>query len=246
MQTDNIENTEKYLLHSRGEIIQKLKMLAKDHCLITAHFNAGQESLITAVIDVLREKELLALDYGSNENINQKLLKADRVVFKTQHNGITAQFSARSVIKAKLKGQPVFAVALPEDLLWVQRREYYRIRVPLGMPIECHYTDDEGETRTHRIIDISSGGVALADPDYAFDLEDAAGGVLHNCRITLPEHGDGLVSLEIRNQLPLNFDDPGAGQRIGCSFVSIGSDFEANIQRYIHYIEAQRKQLEAD
>lgn len=246
MQIDNIENAEKYLLQSRGEIIQKLRMLAKDHCLISAHFNAGKDSLITAVIDVLKEKELVALDYGSNEAVNQKLLNADRIVFKTQHNGITAQFSAKSIIKAKLKGQPVFAVPLPEDLLWVQRREYYRIRIPLGMPIECHYTDENGETRTHTVIDISSGGVALADPDYSFDLEDAAGVILQNCRITLPEFGEGLVSLEIRNQLPLKFDDPGAGQRIGCSFVSIGSDFEASIQRYIHHIEAQRKQMEAD
>lgn len=246
MPTDNIENTEKYLLHSRGEIIQKLRMLAKDKCLISAHFNAGQDSLITAVIDVLKEKELLALDYGSNEKVNEKLLKADRIVFKTQHHGITAQFSAKNIIKAKLKGQPVFAVPLPEDLLWVQRREYYRIRVPLGIPIECHHTDDNGETRVHTVIDISSGGVALSDPDYHFDLEDAAGTVLQNCRIVLPEYGEGLVSLEIRNQLPLKFDDPGAGQRIGCSFVSIGADFEANIQRYIHHIEAQRKQLEAE
>ena len=246
MQTDNIENTEKYLLHSRGEIIQKLKMLAKDKCLISAHFNAGRDSLITAVIDVLREKELLALDYGSNEKVNQKLLNADRIVFKTQHHGITAQFSARSVIKAKLKGQPVFAVPLPEDLLWVQRREFYRIRVPLGVPIICQHTDDDGVTTDHTIIDISSGGVALADPDYHFDLEDAAGTILQNCKITLPEFGEGIVSLEIRNQLPLKFEDPGAGQRIGCSFVSLGSDFESNIQRYIHHIEAQRKQLEND
>lgn len=246
MQTDNIENAEKYLLQSRGEIIQKLRMLAKDKCLITAHFNAGQDSLITAVIDVLKEKELIALDYGSNEKVNQKLLTADRIVFKTQHHGITAQFSAKSIIKAKLKGQPVFAVPLPEDLLWVQRREYYRIRIPLGMPIECHHTDDDGETKVHTVIDISSGGLALADPDYYFDLEDAAGTVLQNCKISLPEFGEGLVGLEIRNQLPLKFDDPGAGQRIGCSFVSIGSDFEANIQRYIHHIEAQRKQMESD
>lgn len=246
MQVDNIENAEKYLLQSRGEIIQKLRMLAKDKCLITAYFNAGQNSLITAVIDVLKEKELVALDYGSNESVNKKLLDAERIVFKTQHHGITAQFTAKSIIKAKLKGQPVFAVPLPEDLLWVQRREFYRIRVPLGMPIECTYTDDSGESRTHTVIDISSGGVALADPDYEFDLEDAAGTVLQNCKITLPEFGEGLVSLEIRNQLPLKFDEPGAGQRIGCSFVSIGSDFEASIQRYIHHIEAQRKQLESD
>ena len=246
MQNNNIENTEKFLLHSRGEIIQKLRMLAKDKCLISAHFNAGQDSLITAVIDVLKEKELLVLDYGSNEKVNQKLLDAKRIVFKTQHHGITAQFSATNIIKAKLKGQPVFAVPLPEDLLWVQRREYYRIRVPLGAPIECHYTDDNGETRVHTVIDLSSGGVALSDPDYHFDLEDAAGTVLHNCRVTIPEFGEGQVSLEIRNQLPLKFDDPGSGQRIGCSFVNISPDFESTIQRYIHQTEAQRKQLQPD
>ena len=71
---DSIENMEHYMLYSRGEIIQKLRQLGKKNSLISLHF--GEQSMLSTVVDVLTDKSLLVLDYGGNEELNQKVKQA--------------------------------------------------------------------------------------------------------------------------------------------------------------------------
>ncbi len=237
-----VDNYEKYLLHGRGAIIQKLRQLAKSHSLITAHFGGGQHSLLTAVLEVLPEKEVVVLDYGANEKINRKILEASRIVFKTQYEGITAQFTVDRVQRAKRHGKTTFACPLPESLLWVQRREFYRVRVPLGDPVFCEIPVGDEEPLSLRIIDISVGGVGLEDAENRLDVELEQH--LPGCKLKLGEHGDALVNLEVRNFVPLNPDDPAAGRRIGCQIHDLAMDMNTIIQRYIHAVEALRRRVE--
>ncbi len=237
-----VDNYEKYLLHGRGAIIQKLRQLAKARSLITAHFGGGRHSLLTAVLEVLPDKEVVVLDYGADEKLNRKILEADRIVFKTQHEGITAQFTIDRVQRAKRHGKTTFACALPESLLWVQRREFYRVRVPLGEPVFCEISQADGEPLSLPIIDISVGGVGLDDAENRLDTElDQS---LPGCRLRLGEHGDALVNLVVRNFVPNNPDDPAAGRRIGCQIQNLAMDMNTIIQRYIHAVEALRRRVE--
>ena len=237
-----VDNYEKYLLHGRGAIIQKLRQLEKSRSLITAHFDGGKHSMLTAVVDVMPDKELVVLDYGADEKLNRKLLQASRVVFKTQHEGITAQFTVNRVQKAKRHGRPAFACPLPDSLLWVQRREFYRVRVPLGDPVHCEIAVPDEEPLRVPIIDISMGGVALNDTENVIDTE--IGQNLPPCKLLLGEHGDALVTLTVRNIMPVQPDDPAAGHRIGCEFQDLAMDTSTTIQRYIHAVEALRRRVE--
>ena len=237
-----VDNYEKYLLHGRGAIIQKLRQLAKSRSLITAHFGGGQHSLLTAVLEVLPEKDVVVLDYGADEKINKKILEAGRIVFKTQHEGITAQFTVDRVQRAKRHGKTAFACALPESLLWVQRREFYRVRVPLGDPVYCEIPRPDDEPLSLSIIDISVGGVGLNDAENRLEVE--LDQILPGCKLRLGEHGDALVNLVVRNLIPVNPDDTSAGRRVGCQIQDLAMDMNTIIQRYIHAVEALRRRVE--
>jgi len=39
---------------------------------------------IPAIIDVIRDMDLVAIDYGPNDSINPQMLKADRNIFKNR------------------------------------------------------------------------------------------------------------------------------------------------------------------
>ena len=60
--------------------------LGKKNSLITLHFN--DKTMLSTVVDVLADKNLLVLDYGGDEELNQKLLKHDRAVIKTDYDGV--------------------------------------------------------------------------------------------------------------------------------------------------------------
>ncbi len=235
-----VDNYEQYLLHGQAAIIQKLKQLGKSKNNITAHFGGGKYTLLTQIVDVLPDKELVVLDYGSNETLNRKMLESTHIVFKTQHEGITAQFSTGRPQKAKLHGKPAFACALPDALLWVQRREYYRVRIPLRDKVFCELIHDDEVLVPYPVLDISVAGLAIRVEELKYPIEP--GMMFNSSRLILPDEDSGLVNIEIMNQLPLKQDEPDAGQRFGCMFHNPSSDIASKIQRYIYEIELMNRQ----
>ena len=236
-----VDNYEKYLLHTRAAIIQKLKQLAKGKNNITAHFAAGKYSLLTQVVDVLTDKGLVVLDYGSDEKTNKKIIEAERIVFKTQHEGITAQFNANKIQKAKFQSRPAFACAIPDSILWVQRREYYRVRIPFGDNIQCALAHSQDTVIEYPVLDISIAGIALHMKELDLEYTLQPGMIFERARLLLPDGESGIVNLEIVNELPMKEGNPDAGERFGCQFNDVSGDTSAMIQRYIYEIEQQNR-----
>ena len=237
---DSIENMEHYMLYGRGEIMQKLRQLGKKHSLITLHF--GESTMLSTVVDVLSDKNLLVLDYGGNEEMNEKLLKHNRAIVKTDYDGIQAQFTIKDIRKARLQGKPSFACPLPEDVLWVQRREYYRVRIPLSEVVTCELIHGDNNRTEYPVLDISTGGIALFDKDDELELEP--GNIFHNCKLTLGDHSSAYINLEIRNHILKNPNNPEEGTRCGCAFINLTGDFEVDVQKFINIVDLQQKRVD--
>lgn len=237
---DSIENMEHYMLFGRGEIMQKLRLLGKKNSLISLHFN--ERTMLSTVVNVLSDKNLLVLDYGSNEEMNQYLLKHNRAVVKTDYDGIQAQFTIKDIRKARLQGKPSFACPLPEDVLWVQRREYYRVRIPLSEVVTCELIHGDNNRTEYPVLDISTGGIALFDKDDELELEP--GNVFHNCKLTMGDHSTVFINLEIRNHILKNPNNPEEGTRSGCAFEGLTGDFETAVQKFINVVDLQQKRVD--
>ena len=233
---DGIADIEKYFLHSKGEIAQKLRLLEKSKSSITGYFNNGKDFFLTAIVDVIRDKNILVLDISNNKELNDKVLKSEHLIFKAKHLGITAQFNTKNIQTAKLKGQRYFACALPEDLLWVQRRQYFRVRIPLCDNAIFQIKNIEDELKEYRIIDISAGGIAIEDKNFSLQVE--AGDEFKLCNLIFEDDLSTTTTLQVQNTLPLDFNNPDAGQRIGCMFQSLKTDFAADLQRYINTLDS--------
>lgn len=233
-QVDNIENIENYMLHSRGEIMQKLRQLGKKNSLITLHFD--NHSMLSTVVDVLADRNLLVLDYGADEKLNQKLISYNKATVKTDYNGITAQFKIKDIQKARLQGKPSFACALPEEVLWVQRRESYRVKIPLSEQVTCEIMHNEDNSVIYPVLDISTGGIALFDKNDELEV----GNSFKNCKLILGEHKATYIDLEIRTQIPEITYNKEEGTRCGCGFLNMSSDFDVSLQKFINMVEMQQ------
>ncbi len=234
---------EKYLLTRRKEVIQTLRMLAKEKTMISAYFGAGKYSLPTLVLDILPKKDLLIMDYGPNDAINKKFLAAERITFATSYHGIKAQFSVQEVGRSKYKGLPVYAVPIPDALLWYQRREFYRIKMPMENPAHCRILMNGAESIAVKLLDISAIGIAFMDEKCHFVEHTEEDNQLENCRLVLPGSGELNVSLDIIYRLLLKEEDASAGQRIGCKLIELNYADESKIQQYILSVERKRRQI---
>ena len=237
-------NLDKYLIRHKKQILHSLKLLAKNKCLITAKFHTGKYSFVTVVIDILLEQNLVILDYATNETINKKILTAPRVIFAAVYNGIRVQFSSEQISKAKFKGNAVFAIPIPDSLLWMEQREFYRIKIPLSERVYCSIPLGDDNSVQLYVSDMSITGLALIDPKGASALPEDADAVLTGCTLLLPEHS-AEIDLIIKNRTAQpTKDNLPANQRIGCAFVNPTQAFQSKILQFMQYIERQKKQLD--
>ncbi|HKJ82881.1 MAG TPA: flagellar brake protein [Mariprofundaceae bacterium] len=240
------DNHEEFLVHSRTEILALLRGLRKNHELVTAHFDQGRESMLTTILSVLEDRNILILDYGVNEALNRNMLESDKVVFTTTYNRVKIQFSTESLKKVRYDKLNAFKMEIPDSVLRIQRREHYRIDTPVINPLCClipvHIEKDAVESETTlkaTVVNISVGGVGIVDVPPQAKIE--SGRIYRGCRIGLPGTGTLEVDMEVVNIYEISSKKGGKTTRYGCRFIDLKGSMQAMIQRYVLKLEREQQ-----
>lgn len=234
----------KYMLHSKSEIVFVLRNVLQKGSLVTVYFDHGQSFLLTALLAVNADSNTLLFDMGSDDEMNTRALKADRLLFTTSLDKVKVQFSVKSLQSATHDGRNAFRCAIPETVLRLQRREYYRLTTPVANPIRCKTTirreDGSSCQADIPLLDISGGGVGLVvDPTMRDDFKIDT--VLSDCRIDLPNEGLLVCNLVVRNSFDVTNKSGNHHLRVGCEFVDLPGTRLTMVQRYITHVERERK-----
>jgi c-di-GMP-binding flagellar brake protein YcgR len=235
-----------YLLRTRNEVLFVLRSLMTDANHITVHFNEGRDFFLTTLIQL--DEEGLTLDLGANAETNQRALAAERLFCVTSHDKIRIQFQVRRLKEVMYEDRPAFRAALPDAVLRLQRREYFRLTTPIAHPIKCRIpVKTEGGLSSivldANVVDISGGGLAMMAPPE--NLIFSAGDIFENCRIELPDVGIVLTSLEVRNVFEITLRNGARVTRAGCQFTNLPGTMLTLVQRYIIKVERERKARES-
>lgn len=234
-----------FMLHDARDIITVLKRVADAGDLITVYFNEGKDFLLTSLLSVT-EKGVL-LDKGSSSIMNDRARVAPKLFCVTRHDKVKLQFLVTGLSEDRFEGRTVFSAPLPETLLRLQRREYFRLNTPITRPLVCDITLRRGDGVSERlsvnVVDISAGGIAmLAPPEgYAFEPEMEFPG----CTMALPEMGVITSTLVVRNVYDVPMRNGSMHKRAGCQFAGLAPGAQNMIQRYIIKIERERKARES-
>jgi c-di-GMP-binding flagellar brake protein YcgR len=234
------EDYSKYLLHSKKEIFHTLRSVMQKKELVTAYFNEGNDFFVTTILAVESEGDYLLLDRGPNESTNNKALLTEKIVFLTTQNKVRVQFVSSRMTQTQFNGRPVFQVAIPDSLLKLQRRDYFRLVTPIYHPIKCLIPLPEADLMIEvNVADLSVGGVGVIG--YPSDIELKMGVRYPGCRIDLPDMGTIMTTLEIKNTFEVTLKNGQMTKRSGCQFINLPPSQEAMIQRYITQMERERK-----
>lgn len=226
---------ERFLLTSKFAINNVLLNLAKRPEIITAYFNHGKEYILTAVLAVMPERDLLVLDYGPDEKQNQRMLDYGRVICVTKHDSVSIKFNCNILKRAKLQDRQAFAASIPDSLFRQQRREFFRVTMPQVHPFKCHINIPDQAEIILAISDISVGGLCLIEPTEQFN--PAPGTLLPNCHIELPDMGTLVFDLVVRSNFMTIQNDGARVRRVGCAFHKLPMDKNAVIQRFLHRLQ---------
>src|SRR5262245_22875698 len=125
------ESVESFTITFRREIIFYLRQLINDGDPVSIMFNEGQDTILTVLLAVDEEKGQLYFDWGSSEEVNRRFLKSERNYFVAMPQGVRNQFTTGLPREISYRGRPGFAVALPDRYVRMQRREFFRLVMPM-------------------------------------------------------------------------------------------------------------------
>lgn len=232
----------KYVQREPREIAFILRNLITHRAMISAHFGATADFMLTTILALSDDEKQLYLDWGPDEAQNARVAASDGITCVTQLDKVKIQFALRQAKPGSLAGAKAFVAAVPDTLLRLQRREYYRLATPITHGPKCSLaiSDDKG-TEHHidvTVLDISGGGVAVMVPPEGASFAPDSGP--YKCRLTLPEVGVIETHMLVRSVFRITTATGKPMLRAGCQFVRMPDSQVSMIQRYILRVERER------
>lgn len=224
-----------YLIKSKLERGRILRDLQKDRELISAY--AGGTRFLTAILAVDTEAELLYLDCAQDPEVHKQVLTGGPLLCATRLKKVTIEFAVTKAASATHSGHPAYKVAVPERMVRVQRREFYRAILPVFTKAQCDAVIGD-TTIALRVADISVGGVGLETDS---ELQLVPGTHIDDARLQLPDIGLIIVALEVRSSYTRELQNGARLTHIGCRFIKLPDKHTTLIQRYIYNLEREQK-----
>ena len=260
-QSDQVDDTilvslqedelEEFLLRGRSQIRLLLQELISSRALISVHLLPGGLSFLSTILTLSDDEDWVFLDTSSNETIYRRSLQAERLLCVTQLNKIRIQFRLSNIMEVPLEGRPTLAAPVPEEVLRLQRRDAFRLQIPLSYNLRCILPSQENEhANGHKnrkmcievpVIDISAGGLSMEIP--LSKTAPVVGDQISGCYLKLSGTLVG-IDLEIRNYGRRILSSGKEVLRLGCSFISMPTQTANQLQRYIYQIEREMRALE--
>lgn len=233
-----------YMLNSKSEMFAVFRGMVEHVSQVTLFFNEGRDMVLSSLISY--KDSGLVLEFGASSEMNRKALEATKIFCVTQLDKIKIQFILRGLKRVEANGQPAFFAALPDSVLRLQRREYYRLAAPVARPPKCSVSfpaaDSQRRTVEAHIADISGGGLSIASIPLDIPMEL---GLELSCRIDLPEIGTVTGTIVVRSVFETTTRSGVKSKRVGCEFVKLPGPMLTQIQRYIIKVERERKSRES-
>jgi len=238
------DDLSRFLIRSPAQIAQILGAIAEHREIVTAYFDRGRQFVLTAIVEVDIPGQRLVIDPGADAAANMRLLESDRVVLVTAHERVKVQFSVREVRAIDHDGRPALSIALPSEVLKLQRREYFRLRASVSEPVRLRLpVGDAADMLEVQALDVSIGGlsafVALPADRTRIGTRFPGAGVQIGTGSTFD------VELELSNLNSVRLRNGTDATRAGFRFVAIAESVQQQIQRYLLRIERERRSREA-
>jgi c-di-GMP-binding flagellar brake protein YcgR len=237
----HLPEEEQYHVSNLKEIVQILTDLSKKKTMLRVLFNHGADECLTNVIAVDASNHAVYLDIGLDEAFNSRLLASHHIEF-SKDDGIRLKWTSAHVSLATLKDGKAIKIALPQKLMRLQRREYFRLVTPIVNPVPCQIpivdqmNSDEDKIFELTLVDVSLGGIGTIAPN-PLDPAFVIGANFDRCKISFPDVGVTSLRLQVRNITPITMRDGSIKNRIGFQYIEPSRGNEGLISRYTYNLE---------
>ena len=174
VETDNDDSVDdnQYAVGSRLEITQILAAIMRQGALVTAS-PGGDSFFLTSITAIDEDEGMLELECCREAQQNENVLRHQHLVCSTALDKVKIKFACKGIELVDADGGRALRMPLPREMIRLQRREHFRMPIPLSAPVKCAIFPLEKEqgpaARVELSVhDISGGGIAVITPPALF------------------------------------------------------------------------------
>lgn len=223
-----------YHVSSSHEIRHLFKRILDEGILMRMQAKDTDAAVVTTLLAFDTGSHQLIIDNAAHQHINDALLAATVVLFETRVDNVKVQFVSDTLQSATYDAKAAFAIPMPEAIRRLQRRDAFRVRVPMNQPATCSISD-QNQNALLTIHDISVAGVALVDSQAHVSL--TVGMVLRNCVLRLDDRQTLNTDLQIVRVQTEKLENGREVIKIGAAFINLSGSTEIHIQNYCTRLE---------
>lgn len=211
------DHADPYQITSQLGMTAVFQTLKSQKSLVHMSIERNGLTAITTVLDTAPQHGQIIVDAATDEPFNQHLIAADIIHFEGLADKIRVQFSTGPAQPCTVQNRDALLLPYPAMLRRLQRRDHFRITIPVTMSLSCLVPADNGTALTLQVKDISAGGVALLDPDHI--ITGGPGTLLKQCIFELDDIGTVVTTIEVRRINPQHTTDTTPARLVACEFV---------------------------
>ncbi|MEO6422469.1 MAG: flagellar regulator YcgR PilZN domain-containing protein, partial [Candidatus Nitrotoga sp.] len=212
--------------------------IVKTGSLAALYYDDENDFILTTLLGV--DEQNVWLGITPREADNRRILLSDKIIFVSSHLQVKVQFVVHSIEINWFKNKQAFCLPMPNSLLHLQRRDYFRLLVPVKKPLTCVIPDKPGAPTLNKsptIMDISGGGFALVCQES--DTEFRPGKVYSACHIGLPNIGMLTATILVKNIFIITMLNGEVKKRAGCEFINLNGTMAILLQRYLALLQSE-------
>jgi c-di-GMP-binding flagellar brake protein YcgR len=237
-----MEHESAFLITDPAKIAHYLAILLKNKCLLSVCFGDNGDSFITTLFDIDLKKNRLIFYHGPKENTIEQLLGSKKITFKTEHLGIKVAFEAIRLGRIEHQAVSAFAIPIPEAMLWVEARGFFRVKPLAAKPSYCQLALEGQRLISLKLYDISLGGFSMLIDTKEISNLITPDALFEQCKLILADTGEAAVSFQSKRKCVINQENMALTEKIGCQFEQLSPASENTIQRYMQQIERENRQ----
>lgn len=216
-----------------------LKRLLDQRCMLTVQVGKHADCYTSAVLEVAREARYLVLDELIPAAGHQRILREPTVQLRARLDGVEVRFHTYISQIGEQGGLPYYKVPFPATLEYSQRRQAFRVPIPLNRGIRCVLLLDDEREFSGELRDLSPSGLGIrvrtGEPNKTTDQ-----GQLAICRIELGEDRGIVTDVELCH---IDQKTRGRVARLGLRFRGLRPEQQRRIEQFCAELAREHRRL---
>jgi len=185
------------------------------------------EIFFSAILSVNPNQNYILLDEINSPHGHELLLIHKKFNILTKIDGIELQFSGNLINATEKNGIAIYKIEFPESVLYLQKRQSFRINIGLGTSIPIKLKREDGIPVYGRIINLSETGAGIMlDTPCSIQISD----IFPHCELRISEELTIKCQLEVCYISTDKTNDP---QRVGGQFIGLDGSQQRELRKLV-------------